>query len=60
MGNWPNEEKQCFLQDMRIFINFVNEDEEQQLLNEVEPYMKRLRYEYDHWDDVREMNVHKS
>uniref|UniRef100_A0A1A9VCK6 Alpha-ketoglutarate-dependent dioxygenase AlkB-like domain-containing protein n=1 Tax=Glossina austeni TaxID=7395 RepID=A0A1A9VCK6_GLOAU len=52
LGNWPNEEKQCFLQDMRIFINFVNEDEEQQLLNEVEPYMKRLRYEYDHWDDA--------
>uniref|UniRef100_A0A1A9WT23 Alpha-ketoglutarate-dependent dioxygenase AlkB-like domain-containing protein n=1 Tax=Glossina brevipalpis TaxID=37001 RepID=A0A1A9WT23_9MUSC len=52
MGNWPNEEKHYFLQDMRILANFISEDQEQQLLNEIEPYIKRLRYEFDHWDDA--------
>lgn len=33
--------------------DFITEAEEQQLLQEVEPHMKRLRYEKSHWDDVR-------
>lgn len=37
---------------MRIFPNFVTEEEEAALLAEVEPQLKRLRYEYDHWDNV--------
>ncbi|XP_069110067.1 alpha-ketoglutarate-dependent dioxygenase alkB homolog 7, mitochondrial-like [Argopecten irradians] len=35
---------------MYVYKNFISPDEEQQLFNEIEPYMKRLRYEYDHWD----------
>lgn len=35
--------------------DFISEEEEQELLDEVEPYLKRLRYEYDHWDDVSEL-----
>ena len=40
--------------DMLVYPNFLSEAEEQSLLSEVEPYMKRLRYEFDHWDNVRE------
>lgn len=36
---------------MTIYENFITEDEEKCLLNEVEPYLKRMRYEYAHWDD---------
>lgn len=32
--------------------NFINEMEENLILEEIESYMKRLRYEFDHWDDV--------
>ena len=39
--------------DIRVVENFVSEEEEQLLIEEVEPYLKRLRYEKDHWDDVR-------
>lgn len=37
---------------MNIYENFITEDEEKSLLNEVEPYLKRLRYEYAHWDNM--------
>lgn len=38
--------------DMLITYDFISEEEENQLLNEIEPYLKRLRYESNHWDDV--------
>ncbi len=44
--------KETVLKDMLIYNDFISPEEEESLLNEVEPYMKRLRYEYDHWDDV--------
>jgi alkylated DNA repair protein alkB family protein 7 len=37
---------------MIIKENFLSVDEEKSLLDEVEPYMKKLRYEFDHWDDA--------
>lgn len=37
---------------MTVFDNFLSEDEENSLMNELDPYMKKLRYEFDHWDDV--------
>lgn len=37
---------------MNIYENFISEKEENSLLGEIEPYMERLRYEYDHWDDA--------
>ena len=41
-----------FLTSIHLYENFISEDEEKQLLGEIEPYMKRLRYEFDHWDNV--------
>ena len=37
---------------MLIKENFLSEQEEQSLFAEIEPYMKKLRYEFDHWDNV--------
>ncbi|XP_058802664.1 alpha-ketoglutarate-dependent dioxygenase alkB homolog 7, mitochondrial [Phymastichus coffea] len=37
---------------MAIYENFITEYEEKSLLNEVEPYLKRMRYEYAHWDNM--------
>jgi hypothetical protein len=37
---------------MIVKEDFLSEQEETSLLGEIEPYMKRLRYEFDHWDDV--------
>lgn len=48
VNNWRSE----LLATMRIFKNFISPEEEDSLFQEVEPYMKRLRYEYSHWDDV--------
>ncbi|XP_064626848.1 alpha-ketoglutarate-dependent dioxygenase alkB homolog 7, mitochondrial-like [Lineus longissimus] len=38
--------------DMLIYENFIDEEEERDLFNEIEPYVKKLRYEYDHWDNA--------
>lgn len=38
--------------DMLIYENFINEEEEVELLNEIEPYVKMMRYENSHWDDA--------
>lgn len=40
---------------MKVLPDFISEKEEDILLQEVDPYMKRLRYEYSHWDNVSEM-----
>ncbi|XP_008555356.1 alpha-ketoglutarate-dependent dioxygenase alkB homolog 7, mitochondrial [Microplitis demolitor] len=48
VNNWRSE----LLATMRIFKNFISPEEEDSLFQEVEPYMKRLRYEYSHWDDA--------
>jgi len=41
---------------MKILPNFISEKEEAVLMQEVDPYMKRLRYEYSHWDNVGKMS----
>lgn len=51
-GKWPEGEQQDFQQHMRIITDFISETEERQLHEEIEPYMSRLRYEFDHWDDA--------
>ena len=38
--------------DIIIKENFVNEEEEVSLLNEVNKSFRRTRYEYSHWDGV--------
>jgi len=42
---------------MRVFEDFISHDEEQRLFKEVEPYLRRLRYEHDHWDDVSRLSA---
>ncbi|ETN68080.1 hypothetical protein AND_000083 [Anopheles darlingi] len=51
-GQWPADEQKAFCQDMLVVQQFLNETEESGLLGEIEPYLKRLRYEFDHWDDA--------
>lgn len=46
--NWKEE----LHNTMHIFPNFVSIEEESSLLAEVDPYMRRLRYEQSHWDDA--------
>lgn len=38
--------------DMQIHKDFINAEEEKNLLEELELKFKRSRYQYDHWDDV--------
>lgn len=52
MGTWPPEEKTKLLEDMKVLPNFITDQEEDSIFKEVEPYLKRLHYESDHWDDV--------
>lgn len=40
---------------MKVFPNFISEKEEDILIQEVDPYMKRLRYEFSHWDNVSKL-----
>ncbi|XP_039960119.1 alpha-ketoglutarate-dependent dioxygenase alkB homolog 7, mitochondrial [Bactrocera tryoni] len=51
-GQWPAEEQQLLIKDLRLHTDFITNEEETKLLEEIEPYMKRLHYEYDHWDDA--------
>nr|XP_002732369.2 PREDICTED: alpha-ketoglutarate-dependent dioxygenase alkB homolog 7, mitochondrial-like [Saccoglossus kowalevskii] len=37
---------------MLVYPDFLTEGEEQSLYKEVDKYVKRMRYEYDHWDDA--------
>lgn len=40
------------IDSMLVVEEFLSETEEKSILDEVEPYMKKLHYEFDHWDDV--------
>jgi hypothetical protein len=42
---------------MKVLENFLTSDEEEEFLKEIEPYLKRMRYEFDHWDDVSQLMV---
>jgi hypothetical protein len=45
---------------MLVHENFINEQEENSLLEEIEPYLKRMRYEFEHWDNVSNSVMLKS
>lgn len=47
------ETRNLIRRDVQVISDFVTEDEEKQLFEEVEPYLKRSRYQTSHWDDVR-------
>uniref|UniRef100_A0A0A9ZCK6 Putative alpha-ketoglutarate-dependent dioxygenase ABH7 n=1 Tax=Lygus hesperus TaxID=30085 RepID=A0A0A9ZCK6_LYGHE len=40
------------LRNFRVIPDFITEDEEKDLLEELEPKLRRMRYQYDHWDDA--------
>ncbi|CAH1118084.1 unnamed protein product [Phaedon cochleariae] len=44
--------QQNMINSMTVHNDFLSENEEQSILDEIEPYMKRLHYEFDHWDDA--------
>ncbi|XP_064074298.1 alpha-ketoglutarate-dependent dioxygenase alkB homolog 7, mitochondrial [Vanessa tameamea] len=58
LPSWKEDEevelRSTVLQHMRVLPNFVTEEEEAALLAEVEPQLKRMRYEFDHWDNAIE------
>ena len=43
--------------NLEIREDFISEEEEDKLCKEVEPYLKRQKYQYDHWDDVSVLTV---
>lgn len=49
---WPSEEEDAIKRDMIIIPDFVSGAEEERLCSETDKSMKRMRYEYDHWDDA--------
>ncbi|KAF7397380.1 hypothetical protein HZH68_008602 [Vespula germanica] len=46
--NW----KDALYRTMKVYPNFITEEEEISLMKEIDPYMQRLRYEFSHWDDA--------
>lgn len=54
-GEGYNASKETMMHDMRVVADFLTEEDERSLFEEIEPYMRRLRYEFDHWDDVSEL-----
>ncbi|VIO93589.1 spermatogenesis associated 11, putative [Brugia malayi] len=49
---WSKEMKNVLLQCCTVIPNFITKDEEISLLDEINPHMKRIRYEKSHWDDA--------
>lgn len=47
-----DEVREIVCKDMKVIYDFITEEEEIWLFKEVEPHLKRLRYETSHWDDV--------
>lgn len=39
--------------NVQVLKNFISKEEEAAFLKELEPGLKKKRYEFDHWDDVR-------
>ena len=50
--NWLSENKAEFTESFIVHDDFVTETEEESLMSELEPHLKRHIYEKDHWDDV--------
>ena len=51
---WDTEKLTCLQNSFKCHENFISENEEKSLLKEVEPHLKRLIYEKDHWDEAIE------
>ncbi|KAI6196786.1 Acyltransferase ChoActase COT CPT domain containing protein [Aphelenchoides besseyi] len=51
-SKWPSELLKSTIESCSVTENFVTEEEEQTFFNEIEPHMRRLRYERAHWDNA--------
>lgn len=40
------------INSMTVIPNFLSEDDENSILVEIDPYLRRMRYEFDHWDNA--------
>lgn len=49
---WPTDDVDNVKRDMIVVPDFISEAEEERLHAETEKTMKRMRYQYDHWDDA--------
>ncbi|GJQ80666.1 hypothetical protein Trydic_g9250 [Trypoxylus dichotomus] len=52
---YQNEEPSLghnLLKSMSVHYDFITSKEEESIFNEIEPYLKRMRYQFDHWDDA--------
>ena len=38
--------------DLKLYLNFINEQEQADLMKEIDKTFRRTKYEYDHWDGV--------
>lgn len=38
--------------DFIVYDDFITEEEENSIFQEIEPYLNRLKYEHNHWDDA--------
>ncbi|CAG9831445.1 unnamed protein product [Diabrotica balteata] len=47
-----NELAISLVKSMTVYNDFISGQEEKSVLDEIEPYLKRMRYEFDHWDDA--------
>ncbi|CAJ0945235.1 unnamed protein product, partial [Mesorhabditis belari] len=52
VAQWPENIKESFEKNVTVVGEFISDREEAGLISEVEPHMKRLRYEKSHWDDA--------
>lgn len=51
-SNYNDKLKSSFLKNLIIYPNFIDEKEELNLIEEITPKVRRMRYEYDHWDNA--------
>lgn len=59
-GDWDDGSLAKMSRDFRIVHDFVTADEEEILMTELEPKLRRMRYQFDHWDDVGAVYCHIS
>lgn len=47
--------KQKVVSDMRVFEDFVSEEEDESIMKELDPYMKTRKYEINLWEDTKKL-----
>ena len=51
-SEWNQELRENLKISLKIIPNFITEKDEESLVKEVEPHLKRLVYEKNHWDEA--------